>query len=489
MSRKDFKLKLYNTLGREVQDFVSIEPNKARLYACGPTVYANLTIGNFRTYIFEDILRRTLEYLDYNVRHVMNITDVGHLTSDADDGEDKMVSGAKREGKSVWEIAEYYTKQYFTDADSLNILRPHVIAKATDHIQDMINMIQQLEGRGFTYEADGNVFFDVGKFERYDELALLDRQNLQAGFRVSIDSSKRNPADFGLWFTHSKFEHQEMLWDSPWGKGYPGWHIECSAMASRYLGNAIDIHCGGIDHIPVHHTNEIAQSEAALGIYSKSNQRWVNYWCHGEFLKVDGTKMGKSLGNLITLDDLIKQGFSPLDYRFFVLGAHYRSHQNFTIEALKGAQSSRKNMCNQIAELIKNMEIDHIDELKSLRLSVDQGIVLDNMIYHASNDLSIPRVLSELWALLRRDDVSVSIVLKIIEDIDQILGLGLCEEGLIIAQRSSLIDTEIDLLIKERDKARLNKDYIKADAIRDQLLEKGIELRDSPSGTLWHKLS
>ena len=351
-------LRLYNTLGRQLQEFVPRRPGAVRLYACGPTVYQDATIGNFRTYIFVDVLRRTLGALGYDVRHVLNVTDVGHLASDADLGDDKMLLSSRREGKTVWEIAELYTERFFADTRALNLLRPHVIARATDHIDQMIEQIRRLEAGGYTYVANGNVFFDVSRFPRYGELALLDRQQLQAGARISVDQSKRNPEDFGLWFTRSKFEGQAMLWDSPWGRGYPGWHIECSAMSMLYLDQQFDIHCGGIDLIPVHHTNEIAQAEAALGIDPQSAQRWVNYWCHGEFLMVNGAKMSKSKGNWFTLGQLVEGGYAALDFRYFVLGAHYRAHQNFTMQALDAARASRLGLIERVAALLRRAGVE-----------------------------------------------------------------------------------------------------------------------------------
>ncbi|MFP4373867.1 MAG: cysteine--tRNA ligase, partial [Spirochaetaceae bacterium] len=336
-------LRLFNTLGRTIQQFVPIDDNRVGMYTCGPTVYQYAHIGNLRSYVFEDELRRALEYFGYEVRHVMNVTDVGHLTDDADEGEDKVIKSAREMGKTVWDIAEHFTEAFFNDVKKLNIEQPTVICKATDHVDDMIEMIKRIEANGYTYEAGGNIYFDTGKFPNYGELALLDRQEQRAGARIEVDENKRHPRDFVLWFTKSKFENQAMVWDSPWGRGYPGWHIECSAMSTKYLGEHFDIHTGGVDHIPVHHTNEIAQTEAATG------HKWVNYWIHGEFLLMDTGKMSKSRGNFVTLGVLEEEGFEPLDFRYFCLSGHYRTQLQFSYDALNAARQSRRNLLDRIA--------------------------------------------------------------------------------------------------------------------------------------------
>src|SRR6056297_3137588 len=299
------KLKLYNTLHRKKEEFKPIEPEKVKLYTCGLTVYDYAHIGNLRTYIFEDVLKRTLQYNNYDILHVMNITDIGHLTSDADEGQDKMVLSAKKEHKSVWKIAEHYTKAFEKDLKNLNILYPDYHVKATEEIEAMIDLIKRIEDNGYTYQSRGNVYFDISKCEDYGKLANLDLDNLQAGARIEVDNAKKNPHDFVLWFTKSKFDDQEMKWDSPWGKGYPGWHIECAAISTKYLGDHFDIHWGGVDHLPVHHTNEIAQSEGATG------KTWVNFWVHGEFLIMNTGKIAKSKGNFITLRTLKDEGYDP----------------------------------------------------------------------------------------------------------------------------------------------------------------------------------
>ena len=478
------RFEIFNTLGRAVQQFVPRTEGVVQLYACGPTVYDYATIGNFRTFILVDVLRRTLDALGYQVRHVMNITDVGHLASDADEGEDKMLAGARREGRTVWDIAQFYTDRFFADADALNILRPDVVAKATDHIDDMIALIQRLEAHGFTYIAGGNVFFDVARFSRYGELALLDRQQLQAGARISVDRSKRNPEDFGLWFTRSKFEDQAMIWDSPWGRGYPGWHIECSAMAMRYLAEQFDIHCGGIDLIPVHHTNEIAQAEAALGIEADDPQRWVNYWCHGEFLLVNGAKMSKSKGNWVTIGQLQEDGYDALDYRYFVLGAHYRAHQNFTMRALDAARAARAGLVGRVAALARAAGVD------------DPGVVADGgqahpaaseALAHAAHDLAMPRVLARLWQLVKGDSDDPGRTLRAVAAIDRVLGLKLLQSAASALADDTRADPDVDALVRERDEARRRRDFARADAIRTQLAAQGIELRDAATGTVWQR--
>ena len=478
------RFEIFNTLGRSVEEFAPRTEGTVQLYACGPTVYDYATIGNFRTFIFVDVLRRTLAALGYRLHHVMNITDVGHLAGDADEGEDKMLAGARREGRTVWDIAAFYTDRFFADADALNILRPDVVARATDHIDDMIALIRRLQARGFTYLAGGNVFFDVARFARYGELALLDRQQLQAGARIGIDRSKRNPEDFGLWFTRSKFEDQAMIWDSPWGRGYPGWHIECSAMAMRYLAAQFDIHCGGIDLIPVHHTNEIAQAEAALGIGPDDPQRWVNYWCHGEFLLVNGAKMSKSKGNWVTIGQLLEQGYDALDYRYFVLGAHYRAHQNFTMRALDGARAARAGLVSRVAELARAAAVDDPSVVAAGDFAHPAA---GEALAHAARDLAMPRVLARLWQLVKSDADDPECTLRAVSAIDRVLGLKLMRSAAAALADAAQSDPAVDASVRERDEARGRRDFARADAIRAQLAVQGIELRDAATGTVWHR--
>ncbi|MFZ4700723.1 MAG: cysteine--tRNA ligase, partial [Candidatus Methylumidiphilus sp.] len=335
-------LNFFNTRSRRIEPFVPITPGEVGLYCCGPTVYNYAHIGNLRTYFFEDTLRRALEGAGYAVRHVMNITDVGHLQSDEDLGEDKMAIASRREGRSPWEIAKHYEAEFFRHTDLMNIQRPTVVCRATGHIADMIAMIQRLIEQGHAYESGGNVYYEVATFGQYGEFAQLQLANRQASERVELDPRKRAQFDFALWFSESKYPNQIMKWDSPWGEGFPGWHIECSAMASLYLGEHFDLHCGGIDHVPVHHTNEIAQAEGCFG------HRWVNYWMHGEFLTLDADKMSKSSGNFLHLDRLAELGFEPLDYRYLLLTTHYRTQLQLSDDGLAGARAALKTLNNLI---------------------------------------------------------------------------------------------------------------------------------------------
>lgn len=461
------ELRLYNTMGRRVEPFVPLRAGEVGMYCCGLTVYNYAHIGNLRTYVFEDVLRRVLEHAGYRVTHVMNVTDVGHLTDDADDGEDKMEKGARREGRSVREIADFYTKAFFRDFGLLGCRMPTVVCKATDHIAEMIELIRRLEARGFTYEAGGNVYFDISRFPNYGRLALLDGQELKAGARIAVDEGKRNPHDFVLWFTRSKFEHQSMLWDSPWGRGYPGWHIECSAMALKYLGEQFDIHCGGIDHVPVHHTNEIAQTEAATG------KPWVRTWMHGEWLLMGREKMAKSAENFVTLSTLAERGFHPLDYRCFLLGAHYRSPLAFGWDALEAARAGRRGLLERMVQLRAESPEGP---------AVPAGAAAERLAAfesHAADDLNMPRCLAELWALLRDAAIPAPQRLGAALRMDDILGLGLAGAK----PEEVRLDGETQRLLSERDQARKARDFKRADELRAALKERGIEVQDGPDGT------
>jgi cysteinyl-tRNA synthetase len=462
------ELKLWNTMGRELQKFEPIQPGKVGLYCCGPTVYDFAHVGNLRTYLFEDILRRTLEYLGFTVRHVMNVTDVGHLTGDTDVGEDKMLKGAREKGKTVWEIAEFYSRAFFRDFELLRCVPPTVVCRATEHIQEMIDLIARIEKRGFTYVSGGNVYFDIARFPGYGKLALLDQQELRAGARIAVDEGKKNPADFVLWFTRSKFEHQAMLWDSPWGKGYPGWHIECSAMSMKYLGERFDIHCGGADHPPVHHTNEIAQSEAATGA------TWVNYWLHGEWLLMEKEKMAKSAGNFTTLTTLTDRGYHPLDYRYFCLGAHYRTQLAFSWESLEAARTGRQGLL----EKVRQLQALTGGSAAPVPVSGSAASSLADFESHAAEDLNMPRCLADLWTLLKDSSVPAAEKLGAALRMDDILGLGLAETK----EEEITLDEETRGLVEEREQARGRRDFRKADELRALLLSKGIEVQDSPKG-------
>lgn len=461
-------IRLFNTMGRELQEFRPLAADCVALYTCGPTVYDFAHIGNLKTYVFEDLLRRTLEYCGYRVRHVMNVTDVGHLSDDADEGDDKMVKSAREKGKTIWEIAEFYAKAFFRDFGLLNCLAPTVVCKATDHIADMIALIRRIEANGYTYVADGNVYFDISRFPKYGKMALLDRQELKAGARIAVDSGKKNPFDFVLWFTRSKFENQAMLWDSPWGKGYPGWHIECSAMSMKYLGERIDIHCGGIDHIPVHHTNEIAQSEAATGM------PWVNYWLHGEFLNMSGAKMAKSAGNFTTLSSLMEQGYGPLDYRYYLLGAHYRSPLQFGLEALDAARTARRGLMEKVVRLKESVGAP------AASLHGKAAGYVESFRSNAAEDLNMPRCLADLWTLLRDPEVAEDGKLAAVLEMDRVLGLDLADAK---REEAPKVDGEAEALIRERDEARKQRNFRRADEIRDILLKKGYKLEDGAAGT------
>ena len=470
---------LFNTLGRKLQAFKPIETGKAGFYGCGPTVYNYAHIGNLRAYVTHDVLVRSLRRFGYEATHVMNVTDVGHLSGDNDEGEDKMVASAAQRGKSVLEIADFYTKAFFRDTALLNIIKPTVVCKATEHIPEMIDLIRRIEENGFTYSAGGNLYFDISKFPGYGELALLRLDELKAGARAELDEGKRNPGDFVLWFTKSKFEKQALVWNSPWGRGYPGWHIECSAMSIKYLGENFDIHGGGIDHIPVHHNNEIAQSEAATG-----NSPWVNYWVHNEFLVMDKGKMSKSAGGFLTLQTLIDSGYDPLDYRYFLLGGHYRSQLQFSWEALEGAKNSRKSLNDRLRLL--NTQSGNTPVVRPATES-KAGQCLANFDKALSDDLSTPRALAELWGLLKDTSISPADALAAAFEMDGVLGLNMAEEARRENREDPALAAEIESMINERNAAKKAKDFKKADEIRRGLKERGIILEDTPSGTTYRK--
>ena len=471
-------LALFNTLGRETQKFVPIVANQVGLYACGPTVYQYAHIGNLRTYIFEDLLVRAFRFFGYKVKHVMNITDVGHLTDDADQGEDKMLKGAREQRKSVWEIAEFYTQAFFRDLEALNITKPDIACRATDHIQDMIDLIRRIEEAGFTYQAGGNVYFDVGKTANFGKLTDQLREDLKAGARIAIDPNKKNPHDFVLWFTRSKFEHQIMLWDSPWGRGYPGWHIECSAMSMKYLGEQFDIHCGGIDHIPVHHSDEIAQSEAATG-----RTPWVKYWLHGEFLVLAKEKMAKSTGNFLTLGSLEEKGYDALDYRYFCLGAHYRSPLQFSFEALDAARSGRRNMIERILRLKE--ESPNLEAVSPGNISGKAAGLLGSFRGALEQDLNVPKALVPFWELIKDESIAAEQKLGALVEMDRVLGLEIA--SIEPEEIDPQLKSEVEALIEEREQVRRCKDYVRADEIRNHLRQRGIILEDTPEGVRWKK--
>lgn len=461
-------MKLYNTLSKKVEDFSTCEEGIVKMYTCGPTVYHFAHIGNLRTYIFEDILQKSLEYLGYSVKRVMNITDVGHMTSDGDTGEDKMQKGAEREHKTVYEIANFYTNAFMNDIDKLNIKRPEIIEKASDHIDTYIDMIKALLEKGYAYSAGGNIYFDVSKFPNYYELSGKNQEDLLVGVREDVeeDKSKRNPADFGLWFTLSKFENQVMQWDSPWGRGYPGWHIECSGISYKYLGEYLDIHCGGVDNIFPHHTNEIAQSECFLG------HKWCNYWCHGEHLNDNSGKMSKSKGEFLTLSLLESKGYNPLVYRLFCLNSHYRSQLVFSYEAIEATKNAYQKLLSRIATIKDNRSGEkELDKIEKYEQEFKRAL---------ENDLNTANAITTLYDVLK-SDCNNETKFFLIDSFDRVLSLNLLKEEEVEHELEQYIEEQI----QKRNEAKKEKNYELADKIRNDLLEKGIELKDSREGTTY----
>jgi len=472
-------LSIYNTLTRKKEVFKSIAPQKVGLYTCGPTVYHYAHIGNLRTYVFEDILTRVLRQNGYEVKHVMNITDVGHLTSDGDTGEDKMEKGAAREGKSVWDIAAYYSKVFFDNCKDLNIVAPTIICKATDNIKEQIEQIQQLEKKGFTYKLEDGIYFDTAKLSDYGKLARLDIKNLQAGIRVELVEGKRNPTDFALWkFSPKDGSKRAMEWASPWGVGFPGWHIECSAMSMKFLGDHFDIHCGGIDHVSVHHTNEIAQAEGATG-----KKPWVNYWMHGEFLNVSSTsgsdeKMAKSGDNFLTLAVLKQKGYSPLSYRYFLLQAHYRKQLAFNFDALDGAAKSLEKVRKQIIELQTKSNAKNGNIISSYAEKFELAL---------NDDLNTPQAVALLHELLGDSSVSDADKLATIYSFDNIFGLDLKNSNKYLSANSGAVSktdipVAVQILLDARKIARDKKDFKESDRLRDEIASLGFVVKDSKSG-------
>lgn len=456
-------MKIYNTLTRKKQEFKPIKKNEVGLYACGPTVYWHAHIGNLRSYIFEDILRRTLEYNGYKVKHVINITDVGHLTSDADTGEDKMEKGAKRENKTAWDIAKYYTEAFKKDLKKINVKTPTYWTKATDYIPHQIKLIQKLEKKGYTYLTSDGIYFDTSKSKDYGELWGSKKINLKAGARVEVISDKRNPEDFALWKFSPKDSKRDMEWNSPWGKGFPGWHTECIAMSVEKLGIPFDIHCGGIDHIQIHHTNEIAQSKA---LYGKNLSK---YWMHGEFLNIKEGKMSKSKGDGIILETISEKKINPLAYRYLCLTAHYRSHLSFSWDSLKSAENSLNSLKEKIIEIKK-------DKTKQTKNEKKEKEYLKKFKESINDDLNIPKALSLVWVLVKDKEMSSKQKVSLCVNFDEILGLDLNKT------EKNIIPEKITKLVNQREKYRANKNWQKADEARKEIEKMGYVIEDGKEG-------
>ena len=451
----------YNTLTRKKELFKPIDERKIRMYSCGPTVYKDATIGNMRTNIFQDVLRRVLKYNGYKLKHAMNITDVGHLVSDGDEGEDKMLKTAREENKSPLEIAQYYTKLFFEDLKLLNIETPEIVCKATEHIKEMLEYVEKLVNNGYAYETSTAIYFDISKLDKYPILSNLNLEEQKAGARVDIDPEKRSPYDFALWIKAP--ENHLMKWDSPWGPSYPGWHIECSAMGQKYLGEQFDIHTGGIDLIPTHHENEIAQSKGACGKIP------ANYWMHGEYLLIDGGKMSKSLGNVYLVKDFVKRGYDPIVYKLFSYSCHYRNKLNFTWEGIEAASKS-----------LERLKKGYIVHLKG-KDEVDEDVIneYEERFHQAINDdLNMPAAMGVVWEVVRQDKKSDKFA-KLLLKFNTVLGLKIDEE---CNKPKEELPEEILKLIEERKKARENKEWNKSDELRDIIKEKGYEIKDTKDG-------
>ena len=471
---------LYNSASRQKEEFVPYEPGKVSMYTCGPTVYHFAHIGNLRSYLMEDVLEKYLRYAGYDVTRVMNITDVGHLASDADNGEDKMLKGAKREHKTVMEIAQFYTDAFFADCAKLNIKTPDVVQPATGMIPEYIQVITKLLETGYAYLAGGNVYFDTSKLAKYYVFNDHDEENLVVGVRDSVeeDANKRNKADFVLWFTKSKFEDQALKWDSPWGVGYPGWHIECSCISMKYLGERLDLHCGGIDNAFPHHTNEIAQSEAYLG------HPWCKYWFHVHHLNTTGGKMSKSKGEFLTVSLLEEKGFDPMAYRLFCLQSHYRKSLTFSWENLDNAKAAYEKLVARVAALTEEGTVDET-AAAGLKVRFDEAL---------GNDLNTSLGVTALYDVLKAE-VNDATKRALIASFDKVLGLRLLEHAAELREKEKTAasasnegDAEIQALVDERTAAKKSKDFAKADAIRAQLAEMGIEVTDTPQGPVWKRI-
>lgn len=468
-------MKLYNSLTRKIEDFEPINPPNVGVYACGPTVYAYVTIGNWRTYALGDLLARALRYLGYEPNYIMNITDVGHLTGDnlgdADMGEDRMEQAAKREKKTAWDIAKFYTDDFLAGYEKLNLFPPKKFTKATDHIQEQIDLIKKIETAGFVYKIADGIYFDVKNYEKagnkYGELSTLDK--IKEGARVETNPEKKDPRDFALWKFYLAAAKRQMEWDSPWGKGFPGWHIECSAMSMKYLGEQFDIHIGGEDLKSVHHPNEIAQSEAAT-----DKKPFVKYWLHGAFLLADGGRMGKSLGNAYTLHDIKKKGLDPLSLKYFYLTGHYRKQLNFTWEALEAANNAYQKLKNHVVEILLTSDVNN----PRYRMSGGAEKFKKDFLGAVSDDLQAPKALAILWEALK-SDLQPSEKLDLLLDFDKVFGFGLDK----IEAKQEIIPDEILKLVQEREEARKSEDFKKSDELRKIINKKGYDIKDTEKGS------
>lgn len=466
-------MKLYNTLTRQVSEFVPIDASLVTLYACGPTVYDYTHLGHLRKYTMDDVLVRTLRHSGYELKFVRNITDVGHLASDGDTGEDKMVKGAKKYGTTVWDVARKFEDYFHDSVDAMNNVRPNITSRVTEHITSQIELVKTLEEKGYAYVIpDDGVYFDTSKFPRYGELARLNIEGQEEGARVEKISGKRNPADFALWKFERDGENREMVWESPWhSRSFPGWHIECSAISMEHLGEQIDIHTGGIDHIPVHHTNEIAQSEAATGRHP-----FVRYWVHYNFLLVEGQKMSKSLNNFYTIDDVREKGYDPMALRLLFLSAHYRSEMNFTWKNLEGAQVSWERLIYKIQQLLEEKETE--EELAPENLArADRHRT--TFFGHMENDLKVPEALAVLWEVVGDDSLTARQKYHLLLSFDEVLGLGLAR---IQPEETIEVPAVVQKLLDERQEARQRKDWQKADTVREEIERLGYEVMDEADG-------
>lgn len=471
------RISFYNTLTKKIELFVPNVDGKVAMYTCGPTVYHFAHIGNLRSYICEDVLEKTLRYAGYDVKRVMNITDVGHLSSDADTGEDKMLKGAKREHKTVMEIAKFYTDAFMSDIAKLNIKTPDVIEPATNCIPEFIKMVSGLLDKGFAYVAGGNVYFDTSKLEDYYVFSSQSEKELMVGVRddVEEDANKKNKADFVLWFTKSKFDNQELKWESPWGVGYPGWHIECSCISLKHLGEYMDIHCGGVDNIFPHHTNEIAQSESYFG------HKWCNYWFHVHHLNDKSGKMSKSKGDFLTVSLLESKGYKPVVYRMFCLQSHYRKPLEFSYENLDNVTSAYDKLIKRISDLKDEGEVN------AAQFEAYKNKFIDCL----GNDINTASALTLVYDVLRDSELNDKTKLELIKSFDYVLSLDLTSKHGVVEEKAA-VDSELEAFvlakIEERKAAKKEKDFAKADAIREELLNKGIEIKDTREGTIWSVL-